>query len=105
MSIPTDENRELLTVVATIRALPGKEDELRETLISVIEPTLAEDGCHTYALHQGVADPSVFIFYENWTSKDHLDQHLASEHMAKGLAGLGDLVAGRADIQTLRRVG
>jgi quinol monooxygenase YgiN len=105
MSIPTDENRELLTVVATMRAKPGKEDELRAMLTGVIEPTLAEAGCHTYALHQGVADPSVFVFYENWSSKDDLDKHLASEHMSTGLAGVAELLEARADIQTLRRVG
>jgi|GEM_PF-6850365 len=32
MSIPTDQNRELLSVVATMRAKPGKEQELRELL-------------------------------------------------------------------------
>lgn len=31
MSIPTDQNRELLSVVATMRAKPGKEQELLAT--------------------------------------------------------------------------
>ena len=105
MSIPTDENRDLLTVVATMRAKPGKEDELRAMLTGVLEPTRAEDGCHTYALHQGVADPAVFVFYENWTSKEHLDKHLGSEHMATGLAGLSELLDGEIEMSTLRRIG
>ncbi|GAA1262267.1 putative quinol monooxygenase [Pseudonocardia aurantiaca] len=88
-----------------MRAKPGKEDEVLAMLTDVIEPTLAEAGCHTYALHQGVADPTVFVFYENWTSKDHLDKHLASGHIANGLAGLSALLDGTADIQTLRRAG
>jgi quinol monooxygenase YgiN len=88
-----------------MRAKPGKEDELRATLTGLIEPTVAEDGCHTYALHHGVGDPAVFVFYENWTSKDHLDRHLASEHLTAGVAALGDLLDGELDIQTLRRIG
>jgi quinol monooxygenase YgiN len=105
MSIPTDENPELLTVVATMRAKPGKEDELRATLTKLIEPTRGEDGCHTYALHEGVGDPSVFVFYENWTSQEHLDRHLASDHLTAGVAELGELLDGELDIQTLRRIG
>jgi quinol monooxygenase YgiN len=104
MPIPTDENRELLTVVATMRAKPGKEQELREMLSAIVEPTLVEDGCHTYALHQGVADPSVFVFYENWTSRDHLNAHLGSPHLTSGLAGLGEVLDGETVITSLRRI-
>ena len=104
MSIPTDENRDLLTVVATMRAKPGKEQELRETLSAVVAPTLGEGGCHTYALHQGADDPSVFVFYENWASPAHLDAHLASPHMRTGLAGLAELLDGAVEITKLHRV-
>ncbi|WP_219420476.1 putative quinol monooxygenase [Pseudonocardia nigra] len=104
MSIPTDENRELLTVVATMRALAGREADLKALLESVVEPTRGEDGCVTYALHQGVADPAVFVFYENWTSQAHLDKHLASPHITSGLAGLPELLDGELTITALRRV-
>jgi quinol monooxygenase YgiN len=105
VSTPTDTNRELLTVVATMRAKAGKEDELRAALESVIAPTLAEEGNVNYDLHQGVQDPAVFTFYENWTSADALDQHLKSPHMAAGLAGLPALIDGELIVQTLRRIG
>lgn len=104
MAIPTDDNRDLLTIVATFRALPGKEDELRELLTSIIAPTLKEAGCIDYALHQGVADPAVFVFYENWTSKAHLDAHRASPHINEGLTGLRGLLADDLVITPLQRV-
>jgi quinol monooxygenase YgiN len=63
MSIPTDENRDLLTVVAVMRAKAGREEDLRAALEELIEPTRKEDGYHTYALHRGAEDPSLFIFY------------------------------------------
>ena len=46
MSTPTDDRRDLVTVFATMRAAPGKEDELRRWLESVVEPT-TEVGCVT----------------------------------------------------------
>lgn len=104
MSLPTDENRDLLTIIATFRAKPGREDQLREALTSIIEPTLAEDGCVTYALHQGVADPAVFAFYENWGSKEQLDAHLASPHITTSLTGLPELLDGELVITPLRRL-
>jgi quinol monooxygenase YgiN len=105
VSTPTENNRDLLTVVATMRAKAGKEDELRAALESVIEETLKEEGNVNYDLHQGVDDPAVFTFYENWRSKADLEQHLQSPHMRAGLAGLPELVEGELTVQTLRRIG
>jgi quinol monooxygenase YgiN len=104
MSIPTDENRDLLTVVAIMRAKAGKEDELRETLEALVEPTQKEDGHHTYALHRGVEDPSLFIFYENWTSAEHLDAHLAAPHLQAFLPKIPDLVEGELVLNRVRRI-
>lgn len=89
MSTPTDERRDLLTVIAYVRARPGKEDELRAALEALIQPTAAEDGYVNYDLHQGVEDPAVFFFYENWESPEHLDAHLAQPHLVDfaGIAG------------------
>ena len=104
MSIPTDENRSLRTLVAVMRAKPGKEAELQAALESLIEPTTAEDGCHTYALHQGSEDPALFIFYENWTSAEHLDAHLAAPHLQDFLPKIPELIEGDLVINRVRRV-
>ena len=104
MSIPTDENRDLRTLVAVMRAKPGKEEELQTALESLIEPTKAEDGCHTYALHRGSEDPSLFIFYENWTSAEHLDAHLANDHLQGFLPKIPELIEGELVINRVRRI-
>lgn len=104
MSIPTDSNRELLTVIANARAKAGKEQALREALEALVEPTSKEDGYITYALHQGADDPAVFYFYENWESAAHLEAHLATPHIATFLAAMDDLLDGPLVIQQLKRV-
>ena len=104
MSIPTDENRDLLTVVAVMRAKQGREEDLRAALEELIEPTRKEDGYHTYALHRGTEDPSLFIFYENWTSAEHLDAHLSNQHLQDFLPKIPDLIEGDLVINRVRRI-
>ena len=40
-----------LSLVARIKAKPGKEAELRQVLTALVQPTRAEEGCLTYDLH------------------------------------------------------
>jgi quinol monooxygenase YgiN len=47
----TDCNRELLTVIAFMRAARGKREELKAALAALIEPTKREDGYVDYDLH------------------------------------------------------
>ena len=53
MSTPTDDNRDLLTVVAYMRAAEGKTDELRAMLEALIEPTSKEEGYSTTTYTKG----------------------------------------------------
>lgn len=69
-----------VTVVATVHAKAGREEEMKRELLALIEPTRSESGCINYDLHQAVDDPSVFMFYENWRSKEDLDKHLETSH-------------------------
>ena len=51
MPTPTDDRRELLTVIAYMKAAPGKREELRAALEALIEPTSQEKGYINYDLH------------------------------------------------------
>jgi len=104
VSTPTDDRPELLTVIATMRARAGKEDELRQALVDLVEPTSQEDGYVTYDLHQGVEDPALFCFYENWESGEQLDAHLQTPHLTAFAARLEELLDGGADGLVIRRV-
>ena len=104
MGTPTDTRRDLLTVIANMRAKPGKEQQLREALQALVEPTTKEAGYVNYDLHQGVEDPAVFYFYENWESPEHLDVHLKTPHLEKFMAVMDDLLEGELRIERLRRI-
>ena len=78
---PADDRPDLLTVIAYMRAVPGKREAFRAALESLVEPTRQEKGCVNYDLYQSIQDPDLFFFYENWESEEDLDAHLAAPHM------------------------
>jgi quinol monooxygenase YgiN len=94
----------LLTVVAHIRAQAGKEDELRQALLGLVDPTRKEDGCVQYDLHEETGEPGRFVFYENWTSREHLDRHLATPHLTGFAARVSELCSEPPQILTYTRI-
>ena len=87
-----------VTAVATFQARPGKETELKKSLISLVAPTRQEAGCLNYDLHVSPEDPAKFLFHENWTSKAHLDAHLKNTHIQMLLPRLNELCVGMPEI-------
>ena len=104
MPTPTDERRDLLTVIAHMRAEPGREQDLRDALVALVEPTSKEEGYVNDDLHQGVEDPAVLFFYENWTSGDALDAHLKTPHLEHFAGIMDDLLDGGLHITRLQRI-
>ncbi|MYW00842.1 putative quinol monooxygenase [Streptomyces sp. SID3343] len=70
------------SLVGVAQPKPERAAELRELLLSFVEPTRAEPGCLAYHFHEDRADPDRFVFYEVWRSRADLDAHLALPHMA-----------------------
>ena len=94
-----------LTVVARIKAKAGAEEEVRQLLLSLIEPTHKEAGCVNYTLHQGTEDKSLFMFYENWTSKETLDEHIQMPHIQGLLNRADELFDGPLDVSFWEKAG
>lgn len=92
MTTPTDANPNLLTVIAHMKAAPGKEAELRRELEALVGPTSQEDGFVNYNLHVGTEDEGTFYLYENWESEAKLEAHLAAPHLVRFAGMLGDLL-------------
>ena len=70
-----------LTLVVFSRAKPGKEEELGERLLALVEPSRAEEGCISYDMHQSKDDPAVWMAYENWRSEDDLALHFEQPYL------------------------
>ena len=95
---------EKLTVVARIRAKPEKEREVQQVLLGLVTHTRAEAGCINYDLHVSQDDPALFLFYENWSSKAHLDAHAHSTHIQAFRSRAAELLAEPVEVKLFRMV-
>ncbi|MEM6323390.1 MAG: putative quinol monooxygenase [Pseudomonadota bacterium] len=81
-----------LTVIATLRAKPGQEAAMYDTLRALVEPTQKETGCLKYEMHRSHEHPGHVIFVENWESRPTWEAHMESPHLQAFSAKQDDLV-------------
>ena len=72
---------ELLTIVGKIEAKTENIELVKSELLKLIPITLAEAGCIQYDLHQDNDHPSIFLFYENWESRELCQNHMNNTHL------------------------
>ncbi len=72
-----------LTIVARILAKAEKRELVKSELLKLIEVTRAEEGCINYDLHQDNEDENLFLFFENWESKELWQKHMENTHLAE----------------------
>jgi quinol monooxygenase YgiN len=89
------------TIIGTVVAKPEKREELMCILAAQVAPTRAEPGCINYDFHCDKFDPNTFIFYENFVSKEALDEHLKKGHLKPLMDRLDELLAKPVDIRHL----
>jgi len=78
--------KKTLTIVARIEAKKERIDLVKLELEKLIEPTRGEEGCVRYDLHQDNDRPEVFLFFENWESRELWQIHMANAHLAAYMA-------------------
>ena len=86
-------------VVARYVAKPGKEEEVKGILLSLVAPSRRELGCYQYDLLRNSADPRDFCFVERWDGDKALDDHAASAHLKTARAQVEALVEGPPDVR------
>ena len=89
------------TIIGTVVAKPERREELLGILLAQVPPTRAEAGCISYDFHCDSKDPNVFVFYENFVSRQALDEHLKMPYLKPLFAHLDELLAKSVDIRFL----
>lgn len=89
------------TIIGTVVARPETREELHAILAAQVEPTRAEPDCINYDYHVDAEDPCTFVFYENWSSRAALDEHLKMPHLKPLMDRLDDLLARPVEIRFL----
>ena len=69
----------MIIVRITMVARPEKRKEVRQTLLSMIEPTLREKGCLSYQVFQDIEDENIFSLVKEWKTREDLDRHMRSD--------------------------
>ncbi len=93
-----------VTVIARLRAKKGMEQTLKETLLGLIEPSRADEGCILYNLHENPENPDLFMFHEIWTGKEALDKHLATPHLQEFIKKSEELLAEPMDVSIWKKI-
>lgn len=91
-----------LDVVAVITAKPGSEAIVEEALKALVVASRGDHGCISYDLFASDSTPGTFVTIEKWQSREDLDAHMASSHIADVIAAAGDHFDGFPAIHTLR---
>jgi quinol monooxygenase YgiN len=91
-----------LTILASFRARPGRRDEVRDALVAMIEPSLAEPGCLAYCPYLDAVDPERIILVERWVDRAALDDHFATPHFKRVAAMLDETLAEPFELSELR---
>lgn len=64
-----------LTIISVLKSKPGKEQEVKQRLLSEIEPIRRRDGVINFDLHQDLNDLTRFMLHENWVSREHFEAY------------------------------
>jgi quinol monooxygenase YgiN len=72
----------MLIVAGELVVEEGAVESVRDALRTMEEATRAEPGCIAYAFSLDVSDPTRLRVFERWESREALEAHFATPHMA-----------------------
>ncbi|MCI1031662.1 putative quinol monooxygenase [Raoultella terrigena] len=84
---------EAISIIAVLKAQPGKTETLRQALRALLLPTRQEPGNVDYALFQLRDTPDTFYMRESWRDQAALEEHIALPHFQAFIAQMDDLLA------------
>lgn len=71
----------MIVVKAECRILQDQWQNFEECM-NILSPIVREEaGCLRYDILTSVEEPGLFIILEEWETRKHLDEHLATPHM------------------------
>lgn len=91
-------------LIARLKIQSGKNAEF-ETIFSELEAAVRanESGNNFYACHR-TDDPDVYVVMEQYADQAAVDAHRASDHFKTIGAKLGDVMAGRPELESLTSI-
>ena len=97
-------HQEKVTVVAWIEVKPDSEEIFLKEIPPLVAATRAEAACINYDFHRSDEKPTLFMFYENWTSMAGLQEHARSPHIQMFRNNIAGLIAKPSEIKTYKMI-
>lgn len=91
-------------LTAISRAKPQHVDQFKALLLTLVVESRKEEACIQYDLHQSTDDPALFIFHEEWASKEALELHNQTAHIAKFIKDSVDIIDGSVIIHATEKL-
>ncbi|MET0532677.1 MAG: putative quinol monooxygenase [Steroidobacter sp.] len=89
------------SVVAQVRAKPGKEAELRAATLPLIALVRSDPNNLIYFLQEDRESPGHFIFYEVFANREHFEAHNNMPYVKAWFAKLPDLAQGGVEVMRM----
>lgn len=89
------------SIVAQVRAKPGKEDALRAATLPLVELVRGDPKNLVYFLQEDRTKPGHFIFYEVFASQADFDAHNAMPYVKAWFAKLPELADGGVEVMRM----
>jgi quinol monooxygenase YgiN len=80
-------DNQMLTVMARVYVKPGSEEQVKKELLNLVPITRQEPGCIQYDMHVNIdlntleINPRMYLFYENWRSRQDWDLHMKMPYL------------------------
>lgn len=86
------------SIVAQVRAKPGKAEQLREATLPLVELVRGDPKNLVYFLQEDRAEPGHFIFYEIFATREDFEARNAMPYVQAWFAKLPELADGSVDV-------
>jgi len=93
------------SIVAEVRARPGKEAELRAATLPLIAQVRSDPKNLVYFLQEDRERPGHFVFYEVFATKDDFEAHNATPYVKDWFAKLPALAEGGVQVMRMEILG
>ena len=81
-----------LYIFARLEPRPGKEAQVRDELMRVVDPTRAEPGCVRIHLYESTRGPLVYYIHSEWIHEAAFDAHIELPHTRRFAAAVDNLL-------------
>ncbi|WP_028745911.1 putative quinol monooxygenase [Rhizobium mesoamericanum] len=93
-----------IKVVARVMITPGREDAFEKHAAELSIATRAEEGCLSYHLHRNLNQKGVYVFVEEWASRQIWERHMSGQAIRVFNAQLSPATIAHIEIHPLEHI-